>query len=218
MKKICRIHMLSTEKATRLFLNKNSNNLHYYFKEQQGDGDYYSIVNKHLYVVSDDVVKVGDWCLWKSEIIKAGKSLVHGAQKVIATTNTDLKIYKGIEDISYLPMFENLPLIPDSFIESFVKQYNNKNLIKDIYVEYTAVPTEYDNPLTNPMGLHIVDSIYEVKIDADNQIEINLLKDSWNIEEVKQLCHDVVDFYCDYKHVPWKQWFEDKLYKIKEDK
>lgn len=80
--------------------------------------------SQHFYVISEEEIKENDWYIDLHNLDKPkycdyfilAKKLnlkKEQAKKIIATTDKSL----------------NLPQIPQSFIEKFVKEYNNDNLI-----------------------------------------------------------------------------------------
>ncbi len=111
--------------------------------------------NGHLYVLSDDEIKEGDWIYNNKENIveqiTSKTQLIFVLEenkenqtfkKVIATTNESLyfkdtsknpKQYMG----SYISMSlgENLPQPSKQFIQKFVEEYNRGNIITDVLVE-----------------------------------------------------------------------------------
>ena len=131
------IHVLPTDKPSRLFLNKVNNKLLL-------DGDTYSNLEKilpssnyqHLYITSDDEIKEGDWVYRDSGVVfKMTEELldyyesikskdIHKRYKIILTTDQDL-IKDGIQAID------------DEFLEWFVKNPSCEE-IKTYYI-----PNEY---------------------------------------------------------------------------
>ena len=146
---------------------------------------------QHLYIISDDEIKLFDWVYNNKEnIVEQITSITQlifvleenkenqTFKKVIATTNVSL----------------DLPQPSKQFIEKYIEEYNNGNIITDIKVEYKRV---FETIAKGMIG-HPEDDISwwneKLKINPnDNTITIKKLKDSWNREEyaadVKRLCN-----------------------------
>lgn len=162
-----------------------------------------NIQSQHLYIISDDEIKEGDYILniETNNIFKADsieyleshniiedfdKSFYINSKyvkKVIATTDIKLGTceYSDRYRESY---FNPLPQPSQQFIEKYIEEYNKGNVITDVLVEYEgeALYTEQqyfkgykDNLKINP---------------KNNTITIKKVKDSWNREEVVQLLID----------------------------
>jgi hypothetical protein len=195
--KKCKVVMLSTENASRI----NS-----IFKRDVLTVTKTSHIHKTskcIYITSDDEIKEGDWCLffWDGGQIGSDKPqqyqpdkghiLNKGLRKIIATTDRSLEIIsKGIN-----PVFEKLPQPSQSFIEKYVEEYNKGNVITDVLVEYApvyknklgAITIDYTSGEYQKHWGEIVD--YQLKINSkDSTITIKKVKDSWNREEVRELC------------------------------
>lgn len=137
---------------------------------------------KHIYIVSDDELKDGNWhldlALEGSNFMKPRKTLHKidrvdkNCKKIIATT--DESFYEG-----KLCLF---PKLSRAFIEKFVEEYNKGNHITKVMVEYN----EYDDGDRDADGYPI--SKYRPKVNfKDNTITIKKVKDSWNRDEVIEL-------------------------------
>ena len=106
------IHILPTDKPSRLFLNKINNKLLL-------DSDTYSDLEKilpsskyqHIYITSDEEIKEGDWYYYFGHIVKYDSdenTLTPNCKKINLTTDQDL-IKDGVQAID------------DEFLEWFVK-------------------------------------------------------------------------------------------------
>jgi hypothetical protein len=101
------IHLIPTEKPSRLYKSKITQNIFICnIISQYGDATY----NQHIYITSDEEIKEGDWGLSKlNEIILFGRSYNEKFyKKIILTTDQDL-IADGVQAID------------DEFLEWFVK-------------------------------------------------------------------------------------------------
>jgi hypothetical protein len=150
----------------------------------------------NFYITSDDEIKEGEvvpyiMC-WKDgsyELCNSNnsirKSKLTYAKKIIATTDSSLKIIKHIPWSKELespydvekgyPKELLLPQPSKSFIEAYVKAYNEGNPITEVMVEYDNHLPDTDNDFGTPV------------IKKDNTITIRKIKDSWSREEVLTL-------------------------------
>lgn len=179
MKEKHKIVMLSTNKKSNIHLTIKKNFLYQsincFTQENKINFD-----SKHLYITSDKEIEKGDWYITnyvnepneveRNKIIKSknNKKLHYKYSKIIATTDISL----------------NIPLIPQSFIEKYIKEYNKSNIITEVNVEYQEI-----------LDMSIVENtnktINILKVDTNNIINIYSIKDSWNREEVKAIIIDL---------------------------
>lgn len=148
---------------------------------------------QHLYILSDEEIKVGDWfytvnsglayCdkLTDTAVISNKKGLFNpgACKKIIAATDRKL----GLEDENgkYIPYLNLIPQPSKSFIEKFVEEYNKGNIITEVMVEYEEA---YGYHIDIPAN----EREYKLKINPkDNTITIRKVKDSWNNEELRSL-------------------------------
>lgn len=150
---------------------------------------------QHLYILSDDEIKEGDWFfdITKNTIHKCHsvsnniQSSLNGGgyhgkfecKKIIATTNKSISRNSDIE-MSVKDALNTLPEIPQSFIEQFITSYNEGKTISDVMVEYDTIQVPY---ITGD-GFEIV-----LKVNSNNTINIKTIKDSWSRDEVIELLH-----------------------------
>jgi hypothetical protein len=139
----------------------------------------------------------------KVVMIAANENIQHLSilfnEEVIASTDSSL----------------NTKSIPQSFIDKYISEYNKGNKIEDVDVEYEAVPTEFDNPMSNPEGVDNEDSIYELKLNPDNTINIKSVKNSFTRKEVIALCFQSYNLRTEDSKVrstkKMKEWIESNL-------
>lgn len=189
MYKEYQIVMLSTDKAEDCLVLSNNKlwRFHGYFTQ-----DYLQSQNKksyHLYIVSDETINKNDWCI---ETSNDGKEQILFqmltntpclGKKVISTTDK-LNIHPNTQD-SYRSA-NCLPQIPQSFIEHYIQQYNNKNVIDKVLVEY--VDNGEEEWLGNNYdGEPFWNEKFALNINSNNEITIKLNKTSWNKDEVIEL-------------------------------
>ena len=207
--KRAKVVMLSTNEKTNI-INTNKGLLY-------NSNDYIGI-NQHLYIISDDEIKKGDWYYdnvvlqirqWKSFMIY--NKLQH--KKIIATTDTSLKIDNPNYDIGKLA-YITLPQPSQSFIQKYIEEYNKGNIITDVLVEYETY--QY----TINYHKDIWKNFEKIKINPKyNTITIKKLKTNWNREEIVEFGEKMRE-YCkngyksDSLHkvfYEWDKWVEENL-------
>jgi hypothetical protein len=114
--------MLTTNKESDIWESKHGR-LHY---QEANFNDPDECKNQHLYIISNEEIKEGDWCINtnKDTILQINNitSSTQGLEywkKIIATTDPSL----------------NLPQLPESFIQAYIKAYNEGNPITEIALE-----------------------------------------------------------------------------------
>lgn len=127
-----------------LIMGKGSKSLMLYDNHYCKLSDTY--LNQHLYILSDEEIKEGDWFIWNDSVElrldKMYKMLKKHdwaikyieAKKIIATTNPELHKpgYESVKHPSYIPK------LPTDFIEKYVEEWNKRNVIKQIELDYEA--------------------------------------------------------------------------------
>lgn len=176
---------------------------------------------QHLYIISDDEIKEGDWIynnINKSieQVIKvsnlhyiknlttktekSGGSLPYtNGKKIIATTDSSLQF--AIDKSPYPMEIHCLPQPSQQFIQKYIEEYNKGNIIVDVLVEYEEAE-EYDRVYGH------ADKFPRLLIKSkDNTITIKRVKESWDREEVIKLIEK-----CVYKkQSAWKVGELDKF-------
>lgn len=134
---------------------------------------------QHLYIVSDEEIKEGDWCFdhFTQTVIqfdgKYNDYIQDYFHKIIATT--DLLLISN-EFSSAAPIY--LPQPPQSFIDKYILEYNKGNVITDVMVEYESI----GRMKSGGIETHITELL---KINPDNTINIQQIKDSYTREEME---------------------------------
>lgn len=158
----------------------------------------------HLYIINDDVIKEGDkvyhpklgigeakveyetLCFYipRDEITGKGSLTtplernVPDCKKIIATTDKlILKISKSINKEQFPNII--LPQIPQSFIEQYITEYNQGNIISDVLVEYDEILG--DEAI---IAVAFKESDFKLKINQSNEINIKTIKDSFSRDEL----------------------------------
>jgi hypothetical protein len=100
------IYLLPTTRPSKLFIHNAFNDLRFDVEQLKHDN------NQHIYIISDEEIKVGDWCISKinNKIFKKEKKDIIDdlCNKILLTTDQDL-IKDGVQ------------VIDDEFLEWFVK-------------------------------------------------------------------------------------------------
>ena len=105
--------------------------------------------NGYLYLLSDDEIKEGDWCLQFHKTntnipINVVKYKNYGEgnyyfKKIIATTDSSLEIFdKELSNRHSVKVNILLPQLSKQFIEKYIEEYNKGNVITDVLVEYES--------------------------------------------------------------------------------
>lgn len=161
----------------------------YYGLQMLKHSDGKTIANKqHLYILSDDEIKEGDWFIQSNSVLRTCFDLEwKGFYKIIATTD-NLKVTLSDytkDSITYTKFDEILPKPSQSFINKYIDEYNKGNIIIDVLVEYDEMylfpDGSYSRSAQNMLNVKAVDLL---KISKDNTITIKKIKDSWNRDEV----------------------------------
>lgn len=182
--------MLPTQNETELLRNT------YCFTEAHGNPLSYGKIDnaiergfeyQHLYIISDDKIEEGDWCLFFWDGNKEGElgqigsepqqyfpenghTLNKNLRKIIATTDSELKLpYDGKTPISKDWNGKQLPQIPQKFIE----EYCRKGGIDEVDVEYEKY---HDGNFINDGKTHAFTALLRPKVSNDNIINIHLIK------------------------------------------
>ena len=148
-----------------------------------------------LYVLSDEEIKEGDWfvdlktdsvhqCNSKEHakivaIFNSDRSDING-KKVIATTDSSLTV-KG-EQEGENAWYNPLPTLSQSFIEEYVKAYNEGTPIIDVMVEYEEIDERTE------LG-QFGGKIHQIlKLNKQNEVSISLVETKmYSREEVIEL-------------------------------
>lgn len=193
MYKKCKVVIIATDRESRLFL-KTGNQLEYNEYRPIHGINHLGWKYQHLYILSDDEIKEGNWYEFESMLNQATTkyslevSKYIKAKKIIATTDSSLG-YNDILSIhqrrgltNHYPTFKPLPSISQSFIKQYVSEYNKGNKIEEVMVEYEEFLNT--NPIWSPKKDYKEYSTIREKLNPDNTISIKATKTSWTREEV----------------------------------
>ncbi len=157
-------------------------------------------INQHLYLLSNEKIKEGDWYINNSVIFRADDKFDEGNnpnqnknnKKIIATTDKSL----------------GLPEPSPQFIEEYIEEWNKGNKIIKVMVDYVLDINSYK-------GSACLKDCYILKVDKNNYITITKVKDSWNKEEVIELCFHAYNLRSTDKQVrstkEMNEWIEQNL-------
>lgn len=229
----CKVVMLSTEKASSIGLygkiltfNEGGNT---YRK-----GNDTICIKQHVYILSNEEIKEGDWFLYNNEYIKFEGwdsidsmwiEAVKKGKKIIATTNPELYYITIPTEISG-QVKQPLPKPTDEFI----KIYCELGGIDEILVEYeksknicNCYYTKHCQSTNLPIGIYCRDYNeihvpYILKVAQDNTITIKSIKDSWNREETINCCETALlagfangSLTCEKFKIVMKEWIKENL-------
>ena len=153
--------------------------------------------NQHLYIILEDEIKEGDWCIYNNRIVKYNKPAnPHFYKKIIATTDTSLNKYCWncnllkenptglcIRCSRFGDTKRFIPQPSPQFIEKYIESYNKVEIITDVLVEYS--PSSITIQTYSEQQINDNLKALTLKINPkDNTITIKKLKDSWNRGDV----------------------------------
>jgi len=188
--------MLPTEKASLICLNTNEQL--YLSKEMNmaDDNNEY----QHLYIISDDEIKEGDWVIHyvnqapklvenKMQAVLYTESL---EKKIVATTDKSLNeclICKNTSSSDFNDHDHiNMPQIPESFIQAYIKAYNEGKPITEVDLEMEIDYVANATPPTKPMD----PTVYKIKTRPDNTVIVHQSK-MYSRDEVEYLIKCATD-------------------------
>jgi hypothetical protein len=185
--------MLPTESNSGLLLGKSKTGklVQYNTEFTFPKNDIYN-ENQHLYILSNEEIKEDNWCIdITTNRIFQFKNEKHyqncDFKKIIATTDSSLNP-TGDKGIIAHAFKEEIPQIPQSFIEDFIQSYNQGNVISKVLVEVEFIVTNEDWS-KRPV---IVDGYYQIKLNQNNEIsiltEVNTCKHLKEVGCIKDIC------------------------------
>ena len=160
-----------------------------------------TIIPQHLYILSNEEIKEGDWYIDDINTIRQSITsdkdywaVRQDYKKIIATTNTSLYV-----PITQDKPFDELPQPSDSFIKKYIEEYNKGNVITKVLVEY-----EIGKSYSGNSGLEVKQWL---KVDSNNTITIKKVEpELYTREQVEQyIIYVYRDIYPD-RHWENKAW------------
>lgn len=192
MKKTHKVVMLPTKEVGRLTLWNNDELM---LSEDSYRFNSKECIYQHLYIISDDKIKEGDWYI-NLETNQSCNTLKYDFHKVV--TERFPSIYKKIvattdESIGYtdhrispVPNFCDYPQLPESFIQAFIKAYNEGKPITEVDLEIQKACCKNGHILINCLNT-CKDVIFTIKTRPDNTVIIHQSK-MYSKKEVEKLC------------------------------
>ena len=201
MYKKCQVILLPTTEKSILFIGKISGQLH---DLAIPDSDS-STLNQNLYIVSKhpegELIKVGDWYIDDTFAIRIANtsdedywSRRPNYKKIIASTDVSFHAikFRGTKKLEApSKVLKGVAVIPKSFIDKYIVEYNRGNKITDIFVEYNSSDDNLDGYVSMFGGVEVGNTL---KINDDNTINIKSTKESWDREEVIELINKAIEF------------------------
>lgn len=201
MKKTVSVHMLLTD-------NENPTQVRFLQMNQSGrlvahaaGGEFRKYLQlgfkpQHLYLTNDEEIKEGDWYIFAKELHKAIASTVKIANidlrlgnpynKVMATTNPELNFYES--ETTMTPWLPTIAKIPDSFIQSYIKAYNEEKPIKEVILEYE----EKVKNVEGTTRIFVTDYI-RPKLNVDGSVIWSLKEEKmYSADTIKEIISDVL--------------------------
>lgn len=233
--KKCKVVMLPTNEKSKLVLSFKEKSFNQLVEPkltliEESNYQLSNIQSQHLYILSDEEIKEGDWYIntWEDgqpmlckvnskEEANDCNRLNHCCKKIIATTDKSLvhlnccvskegliKANEGCRERNRC----SLPQPSQSFIEKFVEEYNKGNVITEVMVEYETITKRYGSC---SIGEGVTMNVEQLKVSKDNTITIRKVKDSWSREEVIALITKF-NWDADATNDIWKdKWIEENL-------
>lgn len=232
MKKTFLVVMLPTEKASPLLISseRDTKNQLLFAKNYNFDiFDYnknFRHTNKqHLYIISDEKIKEGDWYIQNTgydirirqckkvqnyNIIPKDEntptiSTKNDSKKIVATTDKSLytrKVYKESEGGREGKLL--LPQLPESFIQAYIKAYNEGKPI-------TEVDLEVESGFTKGNMLKMSEYYCNIKTRPDNTVIVHKSKMYTRDEVVNLICNIPFDIDLFYGEGSLNKWIQDNL-------
>lgn len=231
LKKKVEVIMLQTPQKTRIqkfgaSLRDNKNPLLPHVREILG---YY----QELYFVDDSPIKSGDCFIMNGCILRQCKSTnnepftiptiidtidgihhVSVCKKVISCTDKSLKLNDLGSSIlnhkryglNWENHVRNLPQPSDSFIDSYIKAFNEGNPIKFVMVDWEEkgywMNLESHSMAVKPEWINTHD---ELKVDKNNTITITRCKENYSAEEVNKILDSFAERFVANTDMAYKQ-------------
>ncbi len=177
--------MLPTDKLSKVGLHSDKK-IYLHHSELTKNLPYYQ--PQHIYILSSEKPKAGDWYITNDNKLLQCREVLfdltyadgdYGRNKnsikgkVIASTDSSL----GYTDhrVSPVPNFCDSPQIPKEFIEYFIREYNQDNVVNKVLVEVEKTDFKPDTS----MGYHEPGAYnYKWKIKSNQNNEVNVLSES----------------------------------------
>lgn len=176
--------------------------------------------NYHLYFLSDDKIKEGDWFVSELNHVWQHNGVVEPSKlskKIIATTEIRLGTSEYSERYkeSY---FNPLPQPSKGFVEKYILEYDKGNIITEVMVEYEHVNITKQEDYQYQNGHSNLNYIWRLKVDKNNCITIKAIKSNWTKQEVLEFAEKYARMVQEkpiqangYKLIHNRKWIEENL-------
>jgi len=191
MKKTFKIVMLPSEKASDITLSPLKTKLRFKDEHKLNSDKY-----QHLYIISDKEIKEGDWyihynsftkdyIIFKSNdefnssnnpnVIDTRPNIhTYWNKKLIASTDKSLQIrFEKLSQFHGEHIAKDLPQIPESFIQAYIKAYNEGKPITEVVLEMEDFGREEWHG-SNEDGEPVWHEDIRVSTNPDNTVIIQL--------------------------------------------
>lgn len=212
MKKTFKVVMLSINEKSDLFIDTiEKNKLLFDIGHKKSNITWKDVDYKHLFIISDDEIKEGDWVIGKNnEIISANQNPKDAlsffpCKKIIVTTDSSLTNGMTEGNVYY----KSLPQLPESFIQAYIKAYNEGKPITEIDLEMDT--QNFLDKKSN--GLFMEEELINgIKTRPDNTVIVHQSK-TYTKAEVKTLLYQFSTkvFSEDFKIEDVNKWIEENL-------
>jgi hypothetical protein len=240
MWKKCKVVMLPTDEKATLLLTRN-NKLHNTELDSPNIEYLQGTSFQHLYILSDDEIKEEDHHNWfyheqegvifinyiKEESCLNNDKMMNffkgSLKKIIASTDSSLIVKDTTKEVYGKSPNKLLPSIPQSFIDLFISEYNKGNKIEEVMVEYECELVK-NRINCDECGYPSSESLYDIediktslkhnlilRLNSDNTINIQSVKDSWTREEVIGMLNQVNVLSCYKTDFDLEKWIKDNL-------
>ncbi len=185
MKEKFKLVMLPTEKASKIHLCSYQNELRLGNNQTSAP----TLKSQHLYFTSDDKIKEGDRFIYYGKLkqckyiigsdedysVYCDKDIQYfsfDCKKIVATTDTSLKIFITKDDLGD-DVTCCLPQIPESFIQTYIKLFNEGKRITEVELEMEQLCCQTGKPCGYPCNgeENCKKSLY-IKTNPDNTVII----------------------------------------------
>lgn len=220
MKKTFKVVILSTKEKSNIWLRDN--------KLEYNSSPSNKINPQHLYIISDDEIKEGDWYVHnqagKLRVINSN-AIPMDAKKVIATTDTSLHTSEEVDGSELMDEWQGekidlhteLSQLPESFIQAYIKAYNEGKPITEVDLEVSRCCDQCgDDKSATDCYCHYGNykTISVIKTREDNTVIVHRSK-MYSADEVRQIAMNYAGFMVGktppYSSEETNKWFNENL-------
>lgn len=152
----------------------------------------YDLIGYHLYVISDEEIKMNQWCfndstnvIFQAEeselVIYNKRSHIH---KVIATTNPKLRLLRDIKNGTSDTKF---PTIHQDIIKAYIDAYTDGKPLEKVMVEYET------KQLQKPADVYQENVTFR-KINKDGTLAVSLVEEEDDVITIEVNSQETMNF------------------------